>query len=231
MNPAMNRTTAGRALFMRTGILAAAALAIAGCVTVPSGRVQGEVLTCDMDGADPACARRVADYLGTLAADGRAWAFQGRGAVSSGGQGGNVRIEWTRSPPRDEVVLSAPVTRQSWRLELSPEGATLHGLSGGPRSGTDARALLREATGWEIPVAALGDWVRGRHSVHAPPVSSIRFPATGGLWPVGFDQGGWRIEIVERDASGRPLRLNAEHAAQGHRVRMVVDHWDGVAGG
>ena len=231
MKISMNRP-GGSARPLPRAVLLAAALGLSGCVSVPTGQVQGEVLVCTMDDATPTCARRVADYLGSLAQGSPdAWAFQGRSAVSSGGQGGNVRIEWTRSPPRDVVVLSAPVTRQSWRLELSPEGAVLHGMSGGPRSGRDAQALLRGATGWEIPVEALGDWVRGHHSAHAPAVTSIRFPAAGGVWPVGFDQGGWRIDIVERDAEGRPMRLNAEHAAQGHRVRLVVDQWDAATGG
>ena len=36
----------------------------------------------------------------------------------------------------------------------------MDGLEGGPRSGPDAEALLREATGWDIPVTRLADWVR-----------------------------------------------------------------------
>src|SRR3970282_570297 len=85
------------------------------------------------------------------------WALVGRIAVTSAGNGGSGRIGWRQDGERFEVALSAPVTRQSWRLHGDPGGAHLEGLEGGPRSGADARLLLLEATGWDIPVTALAE--------------------------------------------------------------------------
>ncbi|MDO5505169.1 MAG: outer membrane lipoprotein LolB [Pseudoxanthomonas suwonensis] len=217
----------GRARTLTTAFAMVALLA--GCVTVPSTRGDGRILACDVGSTDAACVARIAAH-GALPADaGASWQFQGRAALSGRGQGGNARIEWEHAPSQDVVVLSAPVTRQSWRLEASPTSATLHGMAGGPRSDGDAQDLLREATGWEIPVGLLGHWVLGR-AAPTVPVSQYRFPLAGdeGLL-AGFDQAGWRIDITGRDAQGRPLRLNAEQPAQGHRVRLVIDHWGAPA--
>src|SRR5690606_1661679 len=80
------------------------------------------------------------------------WELQGRLAVSQAGKGGSGRIDWRQRGPRYEISLSAPVTRQSWRLSGDGAGARLEGLEGGPREGPDASRLLWEATGWIIPV-------------------------------------------------------------------------------
>ena len=77
-----------------------------------------------------------------------AWGFVGRLAVSTDGRGGSGRIEWTQDGDDFDVRLLAPVTRQGWRLHRAGGVVRLEGLEGGPREGTDAEALLFEATGW-----------------------------------------------------------------------------------
>src|SRR5690606_41495821 len=57
--------------------------------------------------------------------------------------------------------LAAPVTRQSWRLSVDAGGARLEGMEGGTRTGPDGQQLLLEATGLDVPVGALGAWLRG----------------------------------------------------------------------
>ena len=44
------------------------------------------------------------------------WSFEGRVAINNAGKGGSGRIDWQQDGPRYVVSLSAPVTRQSWRL-------------------------------------------------------------------------------------------------------------------
>lgn len=234
MNRSDRGVTAGR------GWLAAVLLPalLSACVSVPSTRGDGRVLACAPAATDAACASRIAALQAQAPVD-AAWQFQGRAALSGGGQGGNARIDWDHQPAQDVVVLSAPVTRQSWRLEVTPAGASVHGMAGGVRSDVDAQRLLAEATGWQIPVPLLRHWVLGNTAPQVP-VAQYRFALDGaaveaaaeaaveagaGSGLAGFDQAGWRIDIAERDASGRPLRLNAEQPGQGHRVRLVIDHW------
>jgi outer membrane lipoprotein LolB len=156
-----------------------------------------------------------------------AWSLAGRVALSNGRDGGSGRLDWRQDGARYEVALSAPVTRQSWRLSGQPGSAMLEGLEGGPRQGADAEALLRDATRWEIPVDALASWIRGARADKARfGAASLRFGDDGRL--SGLEQGGWRIDYgdwrpIPPAATELPHRLNAVRGEA--RVRLVVDTW------
>jgi outer membrane lipoprotein LolB len=153
------------------------------------------------------------------------WSLQGRVALSNGRDGGSGRLDWTQAGETYTVSLSAPITRQSWRLAGGPDGATLEGLEGGPRSGADPAELLRQATRWEIPVEALGDWVRGLpadEAVHGP--AQLDFGADGRLARIAQD--GWTIGYASWaavDGVELPVRLDARRGEAS--VRLVVDAW------
>jgi len=160
-----------------------------------------------------------------------AWSLQGRVALSNGRDGGSGRIDWKQDGQRYDVALSAPVTRQSWRLSGDADSAQLEGLEGGTRSGTDATGLLLEATGWEIPVAALASWVRGVRADGRHGVAAIRYGSDGRL--ARIEQGGWAIDYGDWRASAvpgmeLPNRLNASRGDA--RVRLIVDRWKEGAG-
>jgi outer membrane lipoprotein LolB len=158
------------------------------------------------------------------------WAMQGRVALSNGRQGGSGRIDWQQEGATYSVSLSAPITRQSWRLDSDGRSARLEGLEDGPREGADAEALLRDATGWVVPVSALGAWMRGTAAPELPP-AELAFDAQGRL--AELRQAGWVIDYSDWRSQAAlglelPHRLNA---AQGDaRVRLVIDAWqDGAS--
>ncbi|PZO06125.1 MAG: outer membrane lipoprotein LolB [Lysobacteraceae bacterium] len=148
------------------------------------------------------------------------WTMAGRLSVSADGEGGNGRIEWRQRGGDFEIRLSAPVTRKSWRL-LSVDGqVALEGLEGGTRAGADAETLLMEATGWRIPLAALGAWARG---ARASGPATVEFTPEG--LPALIVQQGWQVEYREWDAAD-PARPRRVFARQGEStVRLVVDTW------
>ena len=158
-----------------------------------------------------------------------AWSLQGRIAVSNGRNGGSGRIDWIQQGRQYDVSLSAPVTRQSWRLVGDASAARLEGLEGGTREGPDAAMLLRDATGWDIPVMALADWVRG---VRAPGggTANATYGLDGRL--LRLEQGGWSIDyhwplpgsdIAVNALQTLPARLDARRGAAS--VRLIVDQW------
>jgi len=154
------------------------------------------------------------------------WSLQGRVALSNGRDGGSGRIDWQQHGEHYSVALSAPITRQSWRLSGDAGGARLEGLDGGPRDGADPARLLREATRWEIPVTALADWVRGLRASadHGP--AQLAFGVDGRL--ARIEQDGWTIDYSawQAHAGGTelPVRLNARRGEAS--VRLVVDRWE-----
>ena len=148
------------------------------------------------------------------------WSFTGRLSVSAAGEGGNGRIEWRQRGDDVEIRLSAPVTRKSWRLTRVSGQAALEGLEGGTRTGPDAETLLQEATGWRLPLEALGSWARGARG---------RGPATIEFTPEGLPalivQQGWQVEYREWDDAdpARPRRVFARQ--DDATVRLVVEAW------
>lgn len=148
------------------------------------------------------------------------WSFSGRLAVSQGSDGGNARVEWRQDGPDFDIQLSAPVTRQSWRLRQTAGKVRLDGLQGGSREGTNAEALLQEATGWRVPLTAMAAWVRG---VRTSGPSDMSFDASG--LPATIRQQGWSVEYRGWLAA-TPALPQKVFARQGEAtVRLVVERW------
>ena len=146
--------------------------------------------------------------------------------ISNAGKGGSGRIDWQQRGDRYEVSLSAPVTRQSWRMTGGPDGARLEGLEGGVREGADPAQLLREATGWEIPVAALADWARGRVAAGVDS-EAISYATDTHLQRLQHD--GWLIDYLAwQDSVGEqpalPARIDAQRGDA--KVRLIIDRWN-----
>lgn len=155
------------------------------------------------------------------------WSFAGRVAVNANGKGGSGRIDWQQTGTGYLVALSAPVTRQSWRLggDLQTRAARLDGFEGGPREGADADRLLREATGWDIPVASMVHWARGIADPAAP-ATGVEYDLEGRLRTL--TQQGWRVDYLEwfpaeGDQPVMPRRIEARR--QGATVKVAVDQW------
>jgi outer membrane lipoprotein LolB len=153
------------------------------------------------------------------------WTLEGRVALASNGRGGSGRLEWRQHGADFSVELSAPVTRQGWRLSGRDGDAVLEGLDGGPRHGADAAALLREATGWEIPVRALSGWVRGARAGGGSD-AELDFSADGRL--VRLRQDGWTLDYADwqtQPGGGVELPMRVTATRDTARVRLVVDAW------
>lgn len=157
-----------------------------------------------------------------LLADTAEWRLQGKVAVRSGKDGGSGQLRWSEAADGSVLELRAPISGQGWRLQIAADGAVLDGLEGGPRRDRDAARLLREAVGWELPVAAMRHWVRGARAAGA---ARLEF-ADDGL-PARLQQAGWTIDYLDwqRELSPPlPRRLVASRGE--HRVRLVVGQWE-----
>lgn len=216
-------------MIQRIGVVAVC-LGFVACQSLPPASTPADVLVGDAQvqvARQTQQARVTSLGLDAAACDAPAWAMSGRVALSNGKDGGSGKIEWIQSGARTQVTLSAPVTRQSWTLTADAGGVVLDGVPDGPLRGADAGQLLRESTGWEIPVSALGCWLRGA-------------PADGGTMGVAnsifgvdtrllrIEQGGWVIDYSNWQLDSvtgveLPTRINAEQAS--NRVRLVVDRW------
>lgn len=210
----------------RTLAMLAASLLLAACTSVGTQKSAPPDVAYSVS---PAAERAEAARVQALRAR-PDWAFQGRVAVSNGKDGGSGRLDWNQQGGRYHVQLSAPVTRQSWVLQGEPGGAArLEGLQGGPRDGADARLLLLEATGWDIPVGGLPDWIRGLVPEGGAD-ASVQRDAEGR--PRRLQQDGWEVQYLdwypaEADRPALPRRIEASRGQA--KVRVLVDQWDPAA--
>lgn len=177
---------------------------------------------------DPQQARQSAAHRASLAD----WNLSGRVAISGGRQGGSGRIDWTQRGDRYDITLSAPVTRQGWRLSGDAASARLDGIEGGPRESADVEDLLRAATGWEVPVRAMVDWAR---AVAAPEAAYGPAQVSHGPdnLPALIGQAGWQVEYRDwyEAGPGQPaLPRRIEATRDDARVRLIVDGWTVVPG-
>jgi outer membrane lipoprotein LolB len=198
---------------MRLAVIAMFAIALSACAT----RAPREALPA-IEGAPTAHQDARVAALAAMPA----WSMSGRVAVSNGKDGGSGRIEWKQTGARYDVALSAPVTRQSWRVTGGEGDAVLEGLQGGPRTGADAGELVFEATRWRIPVEALADWLMGK----AHRDGRLHFGADGRVDRI--DENGWVVTYADwHRPEGAPVELPGRiEATQGDaRVRLVVDQW------
>lgn len=207
-------------------------VSLAGCVSVP--RQQGVRIGNLSTGAQAAAMSRQEareQRLQTLPT----LSFSGRVALSNGRNGGSGRIEWRQSDDDYEVTLSAPVTRQSWKLSGDARSARIEGVEGGPREGADVVQLLRDTTGLDVPVGALAAWASGaRADIAMFGPARIEFDAAGRL--ARIEQGGWTVDYLgwqDQDVgTGGPLavpdRINAHRDPA--RVRLAIDAWSWTPG-
>jgi outer membrane lipoprotein LolB len=151
------------------------------------------------------------------------WTLSGHIAISDGKDGGSGRIDWKQHGTDFDIRLSAPVTRQSWRLVREGDRVRLEGLQGGTREGSDAQALLYQALGWLVPVDALSAWARGaRASSNA---AQLQFGVDG--LPSLLTEDDWSVDYRAWDTASNPPRPKKVFASQGDaKVRLSVDSWD-----
>lgn len=209
---------------LKAAFAAALAVSLSACVSLDTRKAPAapDVVTAVSAEAQQAEAARV-DALRAQPA----WSFQGRVAVSKGRNGGSGRIDWQQQARQYVVSLSAPVTRQSWTLSGDSENRSgrLDGVEGGPRQGEDAQQVLLEATGWDIPVNQLPDWVRG---LVAEGVTAAEIDRDAEGRPRRVRQMGWDIQFLdwypaEGDRPVLPRRIEAVNGDA--KVRLLVDGW------
>lgn len=209
---------------MKALAVAFAAVSLAGCASV----ARLPLLAGDPVAGDAAQRQRAAT-LGLADGDcaAPAWALAGRVALSNGRQGGSGKIEWTQGAGATRMQLSAPITRQSWVLDVTADGAILQGVADAPLRDPDAAGLLRDTTGWDIPVAALGCWLRAA-AANPGRFGDAQIDYTSELLPRRIEQNGWTIEYDQWQpdpASRLPMPARIEARRGSDRVRLVVDRW------
>jgi len=156
------------------------------------------------------------------------WRLQGRVAFSSPAENGSGSLSWQVDSGSQEIRLSAPVSRRSWRLWVDRSGAHLDGGDQGQVDAEDSASLLASQWGFELSLDDLAAWVRGI----AVPGAVERIELDDQGRPQRIEQHDWSIDYRDwlppsRGVPAMPRRVFASRALPDGmgRVRIVVDHW------
>lgn len=189
---------------MRTLLLAACLLGLAGCAALPpTERVGWQQHQRQLAALDQ-------------------WTASGKLAVRSGEESGSASLTWLQIGPHSHVQLSGPLGFQSTRLHS--DGERLHVSRGDEEVTVDLRSpeALRQLTGWDLPVRSLSWWLRGLPAPHSQASEEVRDHLLREL-----RQDGWTIRYDDYGSYGGytlPRRLDLERADS--RARVILRHWE-----
>jgi len=156
------------------------------------------------------------------------WAFDGRAAVKSGLTGGSVRVEWTQVGRVTALTMSGPFDTGRLAMTGTPEQMLITDGDGNRRLTDRPVELLKEQTGWLIPLDALPRWLRGLPdtSLADLPAGDYHLDPTGQL--TRLTESGWDLEFARYAPEGTGLSLPhfIELSRNGMRIRVAIDAWD-----
>ncbi len=150
------------------------------------------------------------------------WQIEAHISVSDGRDGGSGDLTWQQNGASFSFIVRAPVTGKTWKLSGDARQAQLEGVDEQPIRGADPERLLRERLGWDVPLAALGSWVRGLRAPGAR--ADVQYDENN--LPAVLAQDGWKIEYRDWFADSQPPMPRKLFASRGNaHVRMAIDRW------
>ena len=150
------------------------------------------------------------------------WQLEGRAAVVAGEQAGTASLRWQQAPERFQVDLRGTLGAGSLRLQGTAGSVQLITASGERYQAADARQLLAQVSGYDLPVDYLRYWLLGR------PVPSLpgRVFVDAQNRVKRIEQTGWQISLDDlQSVNGMLLPGRVEVSGDGVRLRLRVQHW------
>ena len=147
----------------------------------------------------------------------------GRVLVSYGGRAFSSNVRWQHTAESDEIWLMSPVGQTLAHIVYDADGAILTAADQQKYRASSVESLTRQALGWELPLARLQYWVRGKLVPGSAP-DAVERDALQRL--AALTQDGWRMAFVNyppEQHGGLPRRLDLAGASQ--EIRLVIDDW------
>jgi outer membrane lipoprotein LolB len=189
--------------------------AIAGCAQIP---IQPEISAAQQQSLMPTWQRHALAIKNQ-----RDWQCIGRIAIRTETQGGTVNLDWKQTGDFSRVTLSAPLNQGVVELKGQPNLMMITDSSGNQEITHDPQATIAKLTGWQIPIAALPDWIRGiPHHANA----TFNLNAQGLLQTL--HDSGWTIEYeryMPAAAATLPLPQKISVSKDNVVLKLIVDSW------
>ncbi|PXF28853.1 hypothetical protein WH50_23900 [Pokkaliibacter plantistimulans] len=149
------------------------------------------------------------------------WQLEGKAGLKSKESYNTLTVNWTEQGDSYQVKMTGPMGQGQLSLEGTPQQILLTTPQGRYVS-DDPQALLRQHTGWPIPLTQLTYWIKG---TPAPgKVKGSLYDDQGRL--LSLDQAGWRLDYLEFQQQGQawlPRKLTVKR--DDLELKLVIKQW------
>jgi outer membrane lipoprotein LolB len=151
------------------------------------------------------------------------WWLNGRISIATDVQAWSGKLSWRQNSVSYLIHFNAPTGQGAIQLSGDASGVEFRSADGTLITATDADALLREQTGWRLPISGIWYWVRG---LAAPDMILTRVIVGEDGNVSRLEQDDWEISLDRYqmfDGHLFPKKITVEN--QDLKVRVVVDLW------
>lgn len=135
-------------------------------------------------------------------------------------QSGSGRLSWSHQNGLDQVFLTNPLGAGLAEITISPQISRLRSARGETREHLNPDVLLREVTGYDLPVSRLALWLLGRAGADGR-LSQDAFGR-----PRRLLEAGWQIDYAYADESptALPFRLDIHRDSEVQLI-LRIEAW------
>ena len=150
--------------------------------------------------------------------------LDGRLAIRSAHDAGQVHVHWLHDGQHDELTVSSPLGQTEG--VLIREGETVRWVddAGHSHPANSMDALSMQWLGWKLPLQSLHYWVAGAAQPDIP--FQVRWDHN----ELELQQSGWSVHFVHwQDLAGHRLPGRLDFVGEGVSGRLLVSDWRGVS--
>lgn len=135
------------------------------------------------------------------------------------------RLSWQHSGATDHIFVADPLGQGIAEIEQDGVGARLRTSDGRQHRAADAATLLKETTGYPLPLGELPAWLLGR------PTASGQLRTDDRGRPRTLADAGWQIEYEydSEAAAALPVRLTLRRGSSPElrsiELRLRIEEW------
>ncbi|MFZ7173864.1 lipoprotein insertase outer membrane protein LolB [[Pasteurella] aerogenes] len=137
----------------------------------------------------------------------------------------SARFNWQyRNTQSYTLLLSSTITSSTLTFDMRPYGLTISDNKGNQRSAADAKLLLQEIIGMDIPLEHFSTWLKGQPNEQADYNVGSNHLLASFSYPV--DGANWTADYLNYQAVGNrmmPRDILLKNSDQTLKIR--IDHW------
>ena len=149
------------------------------------------------------------------------WTAKGRFAVTQETKGIQANFHWEQKGDETALHLWGPFGTGRVSIIQRGNSVRLEEANGKVTYAKTPETLIKQVTGWAIPVSGLRYWLRG---LPLPDSSERKIYLESGLIPV-LNQSGWQIRYQPSDNTETFAPKRVELQFQNIRLKILVSEW------